>query len=98
MAPPTPVYSKDEVLRVFELDKLVDEKQCELKSLTQFECGFSGGLSECVPFKRVFQDCVLRNGQRQRIEITGSWTNSKEKIVEIEDFFKLGELKPVTRH
>lgn len=80
MAPPTPVLVKDDLNRVYDIEKKLKDATCTLKSLTQYECTFNGGLINCYPFKRVFQDCVLKNGQRQRVEITDYDTNSAEKL------------------
>ncbi|CAM9010473.1 unnamed protein product [Wickerhamomyces anomalus] len=80
MAPPTPVLVKEDLSRVYELDKRLGDAQCTLKSLTQFECTFNGGLVNCYPFKRLFKDCLLANGKRQRVEVTEPSTNAAEKL------------------
>lgn len=90
MAPPTPVLEKEDLNRVYELEKKLRDAKCSLKSLTQFECTFNGGLVNCYPFKRVFEDCLLKNGKRQRVEITTYSTNAAEKqrANEAKRFFK----------
>lgn len=66
MAPPTPVYSRDDILAIYgDILKYPLKYSCELKSLTQYECTFR--IVErnkppeiiCLPFKRVFQRCLL---------------------------------------
>ncbi|KAH3679466.1 hypothetical protein WICMUC_000956 [Wickerhamomyces mucosus] len=77
MAPPTLVLSKDDSLKAYRLQSLLNspKTKCQLKSLSQFECSFDGGLYTCVPFKRVFQDCIMKNGKRQVVEVTDKNTN-----------------------
>lgn len=80
MAPPTPVLVKEDLSRVYELEKRLSDAECSLTSLTQFECTFNGGLVNCYPFKRIFKDCMLKNGHRQRVEVTNYDTNAAEKL------------------
>ncbi|KAH3678936.1 hypothetical protein WICPIJ_008764 [Wickerhamomyces pijperi] len=84
MAPPTPILSKDEILRAYKLDKMLKspDNNCTLKSLTQFECSFDNGLYKCNPFKRIFQDCILSNGKRQVVEMTTSETNEDDSLID----------------
>lgn len=85
MAPPTPVYTKEEVQSQYNgiLNNL-SKYNCHLKSITQHECTFK--LSEdkkypsefiCLPFKRLFQRCLIKaevkeNGKKQAME---RWIN-----------------------
>lgn len=70
MAPPTPVLSRDEIARVYR----VPDGPCTLKSLTQHQCSFDGGLVTCVPFKRLFKEC-LKGTKKVVWEITDVDTN-----------------------
>lgn len=61
MAPPTPILSKEQVKKEQEQGQLHGSKDCQLKSLTQYQCQiFPPGSAEyvCVPFKRVFEECL----------------------------------------
>ncbi|CCE93826.1 Som1p TDEL_0G04590 [Torulaspora delbrueckii] len=73
MAPPTPVLARE------ELPEIPQSKNCVLKSLTQFQCQLrpaGSGLYECVPFKRLFQECRDPSGRfKSRIEVTSPLTN-----------------------
>lgn len=78
MAPPTPVFGKDELEPLLKKVK----PPCVLKSLIQNECTFNGEEYICVPFKRLFKECLLdsktkdgRASRIVRIEITDRHTN-----------------------
>lgn len=88
MAPPIPVLSREEIQHRYRL-VLADPKKylCKLKSLTQHECTFkSNGQGKpetiCLPFKRVFQRCLVADNPKKKtskwidIEITDETTNS----------------------
>lgn len=77
MAPPTPVYSRDDIatLHRFPLDPKTGEPKCPLKEITQFECDVHEAEIICVPFKRIFRACQTRNGGEQLIEVTSEKTN-----------------------
>ncbi|CCH40583.1 hypothetical protein BN7_116 [Wickerhamomyces ciferrii] len=79
MAPPTPVLIQEDLQRVYNLNQKLSDAKCSLKSITQYECTFNGGLVNCYPFKRLFQDCLMKDGKKQRVEITTMETNAKEK-------------------
>jgi inner membrane protease subunit SOM1 len=82
MAPPTPILTKEDINKVFEWDKRVDPSTCVLKSITQFNCSFDGGLVTCVPFKRLFNECVVKGKKRRiAVEITDVNTNTSESEV-----------------
>lgn len=91
MAPPTPILSKDEILRVSKLKKLLSssDNNCTLKSITQYECAFDNGLYKCNPFKRVFQDCILASGKRQVVEVTTAQTNKGDPTIDRRKFLNL---------
>ncbi|SCU80986.1 LADA_0B10594g1_1 [Lachancea dasiensis] len=72
MAPPTLVFGKE------ELDHILAKVRgpCKLKSLTQNQCDFNGHEYVCIPFKRVFKECLVgKSGQTIRIELTSEATN-----------------------
>lgn len=71
MAPPTLLRNRTEI-ELF----LSSAKYCDLTSLVQNVCHFNGYDYTCVPFKRLFKECLL-NKKLIRIEITDSDTNSK---------------------
>ncbi|CDR44749.1 CYFA0S15e02256g1_1 [Cyberlindnera fabianii] len=78
MAPPTPIITRDELDRVFALEQRLDQTNCVIRSLTQHNCVFEGGLINCVPFKRLFRECALKQGNgRLRVEITDVNTNKE---------------------
>ncbi|KAL6015666.1 hypothetical protein ACI3LY_004894 [Candidozyma auris] len=95
MAPPTVVLSRTEVQQRYKEQLQNPEKyQCHLKSLTQNECTFkmsdAGMEYICVPFKRMFQRCLIPEtktvgGKKQRgerwvnIEITNATTNERRR-------------------
>ncbi|QLG74421.1 hypothetical protein HG535_0G03040 [Zygotorulaspora mrakii] len=68
MAPPTPILCKDQIQG--EHQKLVrDSKFCSLKSLTQYQCNITAYSPEeyiCVPFKRLFEECITANKTNKR--------------------------------
>lgn len=70
MAPPTKILSPENQRQLLER-----AKDCSLKSLTQNECAFNGHEYICTPFKRLFQECIVRD-QLIRIEVTDKFTNS----------------------
>lgn len=72
MAPPTKILGYDVQQRMLERSQ-----ECALKSLTQNECAFNGHEYVCVPFKRLFQQCVMRDGRRLNIEVTNEATNGR---------------------
>lgn len=73
MAPPTPVFGREEL----ELVRNKVEEPCQLKSLIQNECEYNGLEYVCLPFKRVFQECIVgAQRQRVRLEVTTELTNS----------------------
>ncbi|EDO18411.1 hypothetical protein Kpol_1032p3 [Vanderwaltozyma polyspora DSM 70294] len=76
MAPPTPIQSREEVLRGKKCLTMVDNKKgkCTLTSITQFQCRFENsyeGEYICLPFKRLFEEC-----SGIRIEVTDRFTNN----------------------
>lgn len=98
MSPPTPVFSRSEIQSRYKQQlKNPKDFNCSIKSLVQSECTFK--LSQensrvqetiCVPFKRVFQRCLIpqiqrKNGQKVivkrwiNIEITLENTNNELK-------------------
>lgn len=82
MSPPVPVFTRADVQHQFAEQLSNPEKyQCHLKLLTQNECTYkilNEGLEYiCVPFKRVFQRCLIPevrtvNGKKQHLE---RWVN-----------------------
>lgn len=108
MAPPTLVHTRADINRQFHEPLANPEKyQCLLKSLVQNECTFkiddaTGVEAICIPFKRVFQRCLMStahtvNGQKQltdrwvNIEVTDENTNEKLRRTygtEIERFLR----------
>lgn len=69
MSPPTPVFGKDDV------DLLLKQaNDCKLKSLTQNDCSFIEREYICIPFKRLFQECIMGT-KKIRIEVTDYNTN-----------------------
>lgn len=91
MAPPTPILTRADVQQLYAEQLNNPEKyQCLLKQLTQNECTYrmldNGMEYICVPFKRLFQRCLVPvtktvNGKKQKseawvnIEITDAKTN-----------------------
>ncbi|CDK28805.1 unnamed protein product [Kuraishia capsulata CBS 1993] len=87
MAPPVPVYSKEEVETMFS-GVLVDSpakprKDCDLYSITQNQCTFNGTEVICLPFKRLFQRCLIgaiseksKSTRDRKVEIE-SWPTDK---------------------
>ncbi|SCU80158.1 LAFA_0B07822g1_1 [Lachancea sp. 'fantastica'] len=72
MAPPTPVFGREELEVV--RDRI--EEPCQLKSLIQHECEYNGLQYVCLPFKRVFQECIVgKQRQKVRFEVTTELTN-----------------------
>ncbi|GMM32642.1 hypothetical protein DAMA08_053870 [Martiniozyma asiatica (nom. inval.)] len=65
MAPPIPVYDKDEIRqmlpRIYPTSRDLQElksKGCELFEIVQHQCTFDGNKILCLPFKRVFARCL----------------------------------------
>lgn len=107
MAPPTLVHTRADIHSQYREQLANPEKhKCLLKSLVQNECTFrindtSTVETICIPFKRVFQRCLVsmpetRNGKKQirdrwvNIEITDEHTNErlrKSYSSEIERFY-----------
>lgn len=60
MAPPTPILTRDQIQE--EKKRLLQgSRDCSLKSLTQYQCHISApgnGEYICIPFKRVFEECI----------------------------------------
>ncbi|QLL35092.1 hypothetical protein HG536_0H04680 [Torulaspora globosa] len=80
MAPPTPVLTREQLERQISFPSA---DGCQLKSLTQFQCQiFPPGSGEylCIPFKRLFEECVVAAGASKntpsRFEVTSPLTNS----------------------
>ncbi|KAI5954469.1 hypothetical protein KGF54_002244 [Candida jiufengensis] len=84
MAPPVPVYTIDDIKLQYkqQLDNPAEYK-CHLKSITQHECTFKPSTYKsspeiiCLPFKRIFQKCLIPsiqqiNGKKTKVE---KWTN-----------------------
>ncbi|AMD20173.1 HCR023Wp [Eremothecium sinecaudum] len=69
MAPPTPIMNATEVEPLLSI-----ARNCYLSSLVQNECYFNGYDYTCVPFKRLFQECIVHK-KKVRIEVTTSDTN-----------------------
>ncbi|AOA62556.1 Mitochondrial inner membrane peptidase [Komagataella phaffii CBS 7435] len=67
MAPPVPVYTRDEVKMQFPqyMMKFLPSN-CELYSIIQNQCTFSADEIICVPFKRVFAKCRRGNQEAKR--------------------------------
>lgn len=67
MAPPIPVYNRSEVRHQYRKQlELPAEYECSLRSITQHECTFRAFEDRsrrpeilCLPFKRVFQRCLV---------------------------------------
>ncbi|SCW01488.1 LAFE_0E00738g1_1 [Lachancea fermentati] len=80
MAPPTPIFGKEELSPL--LEKI--HGPCQLYSLIQNECTYDGQGYICVPFKRLFEECSV--GDRTiRVEVTDAHTNKNilnDEIVE----------------
>ncbi|KAK6465182.1 mitochondrial export protein Som1-domain-containing protein [Scheffersomyces coipomensis] len=86
MAPPVPVYNRQEVRSKYKEQLNDPEKyQCELKSLIQNECTFKTFPDDrskppeiiCLPFKRLFQRCLIptlikENGKKVTVQ---RWLN-----------------------
>lgn len=97
MAPPTPVYKRADIRSQYKEQLNNPEKyQCQLRSLVQHECTFKVSSNHnppeiiCLPFKRVFQRCLVPSVQKKdgkktkgskwiNIEITDASTNSQIK-------------------
>ncbi|SCU87648.1 LAME_0D10924g1_1 [Lachancea meyersii CBS 8951] len=73
MAPPTPVFGREEL----EMVRIKAKGPCQLKSLVQNECEFNGHNYVCIPFKRVFEECIVGGKQQKiRLEVTSESTNA----------------------
>lgn len=59
MAPALPIYSRDEVEKMYPGSKKFSEipSNCEMYKLTQNECTYDGNRVLCLPFKRMFMRC-----------------------------------------
>lgn len=95
MAPPVVVHSRAEVQHQFAEQLNNPQKyQCHLKLLVQNECTYKileeGYEFVCLPFKRVFQRCLVPevktiNGKKERserwinIEVTDAQTNKSRR-------------------
>ncbi|SCU79635.1 LANO_0A06964g1_1 [Lachancea nothofagi CBS 11611] len=79
MAPPTLVCQKHEFKSLWK-----DVKgPCVLKSLIQYECEFNGYEYDCVPFKRVFEECITGEKLKKfRREVTNERTNQADEMVQ----------------
>lgn len=83
MAPPTPILSKEQVKK----DQDQGSKDCQLKSLTQYQCQiFPPGSGEyvCVPFKRMFEECLKvsktnKNKNKNRLDRYNGKSNITHK-------------------
>lgn len=85
MAPPTPVYTRSDILSRYA-DQLENpaKYECLLKSVTQHECTFKVSPDRkqppeiiCLPFKRLFQRClypVIINKDGRKIKYN-KWVN-----------------------
>ncbi|CEP63371.1 Som1p LALA0_S08e00892g [Lachancea lanzarotensis] len=87
MAPPTPVFGREELAPV--RNRIVEP--CQLKSLIQHECEYDGLKYVCLPFKRVFQECVVGAQRRKtRFEVTTELTNGAVDVT-VERFWSMGK-------
>ncbi|EMG49441.1 SOM1 Protein SOM1 [Candida maltosa Xu316] len=89
MAPPVPVYNASEIQNQYkeQLNNL-EKYKCQLRSITQHECTFkpstirNNGNSPpeiiCLPFKRIFQRClvpaIIKNDYGVKVK-TEKWIN-----------------------
>ncbi|AQZ18487.1 SOM1 (YEL059C-A) [Zygosaccharomyces parabailii] len=76
MAPPTPILTNEQIIREREkVESLRRRNKCQLRSLTQHLCHFEDNREYvCIPFKRVFQQCV-----GHALEVTEAATNGALK-------------------
>ena len=75
MAPPTPVLTVNEVAKIKTKLEEKYKGDCQLKSITQFQCQFIGSEGTgyiCRPFKRIFEECG-----DSRVEDTNKYTNAQ---------------------
>lgn len=70
MAPPTKILGLDTQQRMLQRGE-----NCSLKSLVQNECAFNGNDYVCTPFKRLFEQCMVKDGRVLNIEVTNLNTN-----------------------
>ncbi|CAN3475206.1 protein Som1p, mitochondrial [Diutina catenulata] len=66
MSPPVEVLQRSQVPSRYT--------ECTLKSITQHECTFRAQEIICLPFKRIFERCLV-NGKYKNIEVTTRDTN-----------------------
>ncbi|KAG0676895.1 hypothetical protein C6P40_001123 [Pichia californica] len=78
MAPALPVYSREEIERIYPkiFKKEEDKKEinrdnipnnCEIYELIQNQCTYDGNMVYCLPFKRIFLRCLENNKERDII-------------------------------
>lgn len=81
MSPPVPVYSRAEIERRYQALDNPEKYNCLLKSITQHECTFRFVDDQqeviCLPFKRLFQRCLLPHTIKTNGKVTqvDRWTN-----------------------
>lgn len=75
MPPPTKIVSRKEALKELE-----SNENCQLKELIQYQCGVSNNEIICVPFKRVFEQCISHDGNKTLYEITLEADNDVSSI------------------
>lgn len=84
MAPPTLVFTRQEIFKANKDKLLTTNPDCQLKSITQHECTFK--ISEnappeiiCLPFKRIFQRClenvIIKDKSTGDKRVIPKWTN-----------------------
>lgn len=57
------------------LADLQGQVNCQLKELSQFQCGLYKNEIICVPFKRIFKQCASHDGKPTLYEITTADVN-----------------------
>lgn len=68
MAPALPVYTREEIERMYPNLKMVQKdiedipENCEIYKLIQNECTYDGNKVTCLPFKRIFLRCLEKKG------------------------------------
>lgn len=88
MAPSLPIYTRKEIeehtgIDINNLNNDNIGKNCELKELIQNQCTYDGNNVKCLPFKRIFLQCLQYYGDNEKI--IGYKLQSKRGLENIRD-------------